>query len=452
MLYSHFRALLAVFALIVSVHGTVAQPQDWPQFRGLTAGTAADDPSLPDTWSTTENVTWSVDIPGLGWSSPIVVGDHVFITSAISAGDERQPVSGLYDPGEDYGKMRSVFNYRWVVYDIDFETGNIRWTRELDARVPPELKHIKNSFASETPVTDGRRVYAYFGSTGLIAAINLSGEIVWTTNVGAFNGGQGFGTAASPVLHNGRLYVVNDNTAGSFLGAFDTSTGRELWRVVRDETENWSTPFVWENEKRTEIVTTGRRMIRSYDLDGNQLWELGGMTANVVPTPFARHGLLYLSSGYPGGYPRPVYAVRPGAYGDISFDENNGAASNAYIAWYQPLLGTYSTSALVYGDFYYTLLDRGFFLCHDARTGEEVYGRQRIEPGRGFTASPWAYNDKVFVLSEDGETYVIRAGSTFEILRKNTLNEMTLATPAIAHGSLILRTQSKLYRFTNDAR
>lgn len=445
------RSWISLLALGVGICAVVRLPAqqqgaEWPQFRGLTAGVAADDPALPDRWSETENVVWAVDVPGLGWSSPIVSGDHVFVTTAISAGDERAPVPGLYDPGESFGKNRSNAMHQWMVYDIDFETGAIRWSRELESLAPPELKHIKNSFASETPVTDGRRVYVYFGSTGLVAALNMSGEIVWTSNVGAFNGGQEFGTAASPALHDGRLYVVNDNTVGSFLVALDAESGEEIWRVSRDETENWSTPFVWENEVRTEIVTTGRRRIRSYDVDGNQLWELGGMTVNVVPTPFAANGLLYLSSGYPGGYPRPVYAVRPGAIGDISLDEDE--TQSRFIAWYQPLLGTYSTSALVYRDYYYTLLDRGFLLSHDARSGEEIYGRQRIAPGHGFTASPWGYNGKVFVLSEDGDTYVIRAGRSFEILHTNSLNEMSLATPAIARGSLFVRTQSRLYRFT----
>ena len=442
---------ITVIAVGISVcltaDGTAQQDvAEWPQFRGLTAGAVADDPLLPDRWSATENVAWAVDIPGLGWSSPVVAGELVFMTSAISSGDERAPVPGLYDPGESFGKTRSDATHQWMVYAIDFDTGSVRWARELEALVPTELKHVKNSFASETPVTDGRRVYVYFGSIGLLAALNMSGETVWRAHVGSFNGGQEFGTAASPVLHGGRLYIVNDNTTSSFLAAFNADTGDEVWRVERDETENWSTPFVWVNEVRTEIVTTGRQKIRSYDVHGNLLWELGGMTVNVVPTPFAANGLLYLSSGYPGGYPRPVYAVRPGAAGDISLDE--GETGNEFIAWYQPLLGTYSTSALVYGDYYYTLLDRGFLLCHDSRTGEEIYGRQRIAPGHGFTASPWGYNGNIFVLSEDGDTYVIRSGSTFEILHTNSLDEMSLATPAIARGSLFIRTQSKLYRFT----
>ena len=450
-----WRGLLAAVtvaapALVAAPAAPAQAPPEWPGFRGRHAGAVADDPALPDTWSRTENVAWSVGIPGLGWSSPVVAGDHVFVTSAISAGAEREPVPGLYDPGAEFGKQRSTAGHRWMVYDVSFATGRIRWARELASRAPPELKHVKNSFASETPVTDGRRVYVYFGALGLVAALNLSGETVWTAEVGAFNGGQEFGSAASPVLHDGRLYLVNDNTTRSFLAAFDAATGREVWRVDRDETENWSTPFVWENEVRTEIVTTGRRRVRSYDLAGNLLWELGGMTVNVVPTPFAGHGLLYLSSGYPGGFPRPVYAVRPGASGDVSLAE--GETGNDVIAWYQPLLGTYGTSALVYGDHYYTLLDRGFLLCHDARTGREVYGRRRIAPGHGFTASPWAYNGRIFALSEDGITYVMEAGPEFAVVGTNDLDEMALATPAIARGSLILRTRSRLYRITNDAR
>ena len=209
-------------------------------------------------------------------------------------------------------------------------------------------------------------------------------------------------------------------TTVSFLAAFNTETGEELWRVERDEIEHWTTPFVWENELRTEMVTTGNRKIRSYALDGELPWELAGMTGNVVPTPFSKHGLVYLSSGYPGANPRPVYTVRPGASGDISL--RAGETNNDYIVWYQPRLGTYQT-ALVYGDYSYTLLDQGFLLSHDALTGREVYGRQRIAPGVGVTASSWAYNGKSFLLGEDGDNYVVEAGPEFEIVGKNSLDD-----------------------------
>ena len=426
-----------------------AQPGQWPGFRGPNAGAVADDPRLPETWSETENVVWVVDVPGLGWSSPVVWDDHVFLTTAVSAGEERPPRPGLYDPGADFGAVPAAAEHRWLVYDVAFSTGEVRWVRELRAATPAIERHVKNSFASETPVTDGERIYAYFGAIGLAAALDFAGNVVWTREIGVFNGWQRFGTAASPALHDGRLYIVNDNTTGSFLLALDARTGDEAWRVERDENENWSSPFVWENDLRTEIVTAGRRRVRSYDLDGRLLWEIGGMTVNVVPTPFARGGLVYVSSGYPGGMPRPVYAVRAGASGDISLAP--GENGNDYVVWRQPTLGTYNTSALVYEGAYYTLLDRGFLLSHDARTGREIYGRTRVRPGTGFTASPWAYNGRVFLLGEDGDTFVVRAGPEFELLGTNSLNEMALATPAVVRGSLILRTRSKLYRISRGA-
>ena len=442
---------VVAWGCLLSAPVAVAQPDQWARFRGSTDGAVADDPRLPETWSETENVLWTADVPGLGWSSPVVWDDHIFLTTAISAGEERAPVRGLYDPGAESGATRSTSAHRWVVYDFDYETGRLRWERELTSAVPEIERHLKNSFASETPVTDGERLYVYFGTVGLVAALDFDGEVLWQRDLGVFIGRQRFGTAASPALHDGRLYVVNDNITQSFLVALDAATGEELWRAERDEVENWATPFVWENEVRTEIVTAGLRRVRSYSVDGELLWELAGMTVNVVPTPFAHDGLVYISSGYPGGMPRPVYAIRPGASGDISLGE--GQTSNDYIVWYQPRLGTYNTSALVYEGRYYTLLDRGFLLNHDARTGREVYGRTRIRPGTGFTASPWAYNDRVFLLGEDGDTFVVRAGDEFELLGTNSLNEMALATPAVVRGSLILRTQSKLYRITNtDAR
>jgi len=454
-------ALWCVILLALTVVHPVAQTQ-WAGFRGSNAGDVGDDLVLPDTWSETKNVVWKIDVPGLAWSSPVVWEDHVFITSAISAGDEPDPIPGLYDPGDDNGSRRSTKYHRWIVYDIDFATGAIRWERELHSAQPEIARHIKNSFASETPVTDGRRVYVYFGSAGVVGALNMSGETVWLRELGAFETNGGFGSAASPILHGDRLYVVNDNTQRSFMVALDKNTGEEIWQVDRPERgQNWATPFVWVNEVRSEIVTSGTQGVRSYDLEGNLLWEIHGMSGLTIPTPFAKYGLLYISSGYPGGGLRPVYAVKPGGSGDISLwsqdDMRTGLSvgfpgtrvSSDDVAWAYPLLGTYNTSALVYGDYYYTLLDRGFLVAHDARTGEEIYGRQRIEIGNGFTASPWAHNGKLFLLNEDGDTFVVKAGSEFEILHKNSLNEMTLATPAVAGDSLILRTQSKLYRIAD---
>jgi outer membrane protein assembly factor BamB len=428
--------------ILLTLTGLSATDQ-WPKFRGPNAGVAADDPALPDTWSETENVAWKTDIPGLGWSSPIVWDDHIIVTSAISSGKEAGPVKGLYD---EHDHIKASAPQRWVAYDVDFKTGRIRWQTELRSQFPPLLRHIKNSYASETPVTDGERVYVYFGAIGLVAALDMNnGKTLWTKEVGAFNTQVDLGPAASPVLYKDRLYVINDNMTQSFLVALDKRTGREIWKVNREERGNWSTPVVWENALRTEVVTTGTVKVRSYDLDGKLLWELKGMSTLTIPSPFVNHGMVYISSGYPGGALRPVYAVRPGASGDISLKE--GEMSNEFVVWHQPLLGTYNTSALVYGDYYYTLLDRGFLLCHDAKTGKQIYGRQRISmDSSGFTSSPWAYNGRIFVLSEDGDTFVIQAGPQFKLLGKNSLGEIPLATPAVLRGSLIIRTASKLYR------
>jgi outer membrane protein assembly factor BamB len=434
------RMWLAVIAALLMWTGAGAS-EDWPQFRGAAAGVAADDPALPESWDKIQNVVWATDIPGLGWSSPVVWGDQIFVTTVVSSGLATPPQKGLFAGTMQYN---AKVPHRWMVYSIDFATGRIRWQQEVRNFVPPTPKHIKNSFASETPVTDGERVYVFFADIGLFA-FDMQGKLVWVKEMAPMEREFGYGSGASPIVHKGRVYIVNDNEKKSFVAAYDSRTGTELWRVDREEESNWSTPFVWENERRTEIVTSGTGKVRSYDLDGKLLWELKGMTWINVPTPFAKHGLLYISSGWVGDAFRPVYAIRPGATGDISLKE--GETSNAHIAWSHRQLGTYSTSPLVHGDYFYTLFDRGFLACHDARTGKQIYGRQRIDADTsGFTASPWAYNGKIFALSEDGVTFVIQAGPEFKVLGKNALDEMALATPAITRGSVIIRTQSKLYR------
>jgi outer membrane protein assembly factor BamB len=312
--------------------------------------------------------------------------------------------------------------------------------------VPAGAKHLKNSYASETPVTDGERVYAYFGNVGLFV-FDMRGTPVWSKPMGPFKTRYGWGTAASPVLHRDRIYIVNDNDDQSFIAAFDARTGAELWKVNRDEGSNWATPVVWENSARTEIVTAGTDKNRSYDLNGKLLWTLTGMTTIQVPSPVVAHGLVFISSGYPADPLRPVYAIQPGASGDIT--PAKGETGSVSIAWSNPALGAYNPSGLVHGDYYYSLLDRGLLICHDARTGKEVYSRQRItDVPASFTASPWAYNGRIFAISEEGDTYVMQAGPEFKLLGRNSLGEMTLASPAIANGSLIIRTASKLYRIS----
>ncbi len=413
---------------------------NWPQFRGPSAG-VAEDSVLPSTWSTTKNVAWTADIPGRGWSSPVVWGNRVFVTSAIGASDTETPKKGLYFGGNR--DKPSDKTHLWMVYCIDFNNGKILWERLAHQAVPKHSLHIKNTYASETPVTDGERVYAYFGNVGLFC-YDMDGKELWSKEFGSFKTRYNWGTAASPVLHKDWLFIVNDNDEQSFVVALGKITATQIWRVDRDEKSNWATPYIWENQKRTELITCGTGKIRSYDLEGKLLWELGGMSNIAIPTPSAKHGLLYISSGYVGDKKRPVFAIRPGAQGDITLKD--GENSNEYIAWCQKQGGPYNPSPIVYGDYLYVLYDRGTLSCYDARTGSEIYRKQRIAAGAtAFTSSPWANDGKIFCLSEDGDTFVIRAGPKFTLLGRNKLDEMCMPTPAAVRGSLIIRTMSKLY-------
>ncbi|HEV3204702.1 MAG TPA: PQQ-binding-like beta-propeller repeat protein [Gemmataceae bacterium] len=421
---------------------------NWPQFRGSKALGISEEANLPDAWSTNQNVVWKSEIPGRGWSSPIVWDEKIFVTSVINEGKYETAKKGLYFGGDRLKPSPDV--HRWMVYCLDFQTGKIAWEKMVHKGVPEITHHIKNSLASETPVSDGKRVYAYFGNLGVFC-FDLNGKELWSKKLGSYRTRFGWGTAASPVLHKDRLYVVNDNEENSFLICLDAATGKEIWKVDRDEKSNWATPFIWENGQRTEIVTPGSGKVRAYDLEGKLLWEFSGMSPITIATPFTANGYLYISSGYVMSPQRPVYAIRPGASGDISLKGED--TNNQYIAWFQKQAAPYNPSPLVYGDYLYVLKDRGFFSCLEAKTGKEVYKDQRIGPGaNSFTSSPWAYDGKIFCLSEDGDTFVLQAGPEFKLLGKNSLDELCMATPALSQGSLFIRTESKLYRIQKGAK
>ena len=415
---------------------------NWAQFRGPGASGVSANTGLPETWSAEQGVAWKTPIPGRGWSSPIVWGDRIFVTTAIREGGEPEEAKkGLYFGGN---RPAPEDSHRFLVYCLDFDTGRIVWEREVHRGVPRHGHHLKNSLASETPVTDGERVYAYIGNVGLFC-FDFEGNLLWSKRWESMPTRFGWGTAASPVLHGEHIYLVNDNEEASFLVALDKKTGEQIWRVERDEKSNWATPFIWENEMRTEIVTPGTGKTRGYGLDGKLLWEFGGMSSHVIPTPFAGPGLLYVTSGYINTDVRPLFAIRPGASGDITLQENQN--SNEFIVWRQKEAGPYNPSPILYGDYIFVLYDRGMIACYNARTGEEVYAKRRIAPrARAFTSSPWAYGGKLFCLSEAGDTYVIQAGPEFKLLGTNSLDELCMATPAIVRDSLILRTESQILR------
>ena len=281
---------------------SAAEP-NWPQFRGVDARGVSESSDLPNRWSSEDNILWKADIDGRGWSSPIVWGERVFLTTAVNSGESEEPKKGLYFGGNRKKPPESEF--QWQVLCLDLNTGANLWKRTVHQGVPESSLHLKNSYASETPVTDGERVYAYFGNVGLYC-FKLDGKPLWSRKFEPKQTRYGWGTAASPVLHGERLYIVNDNDESSYLLAIDCKTGKDVWQVNREEKSNWATPYIWENELRTEIVTPGTGKFRSYDLSGKLLYEFGGGSSITIATPYSkvRPAVCQLRL-----YPRPEEAV-----------------------------------------------------------------------------------------------------------------------------------------------
>ena len=415
----------------------------WPQFRGPGGRGVAEGVDLPSRWSPDQNIAWTQDLPGRGWSSPVVWGNRVYVTTAVNLGESEDPKKGLYFGGDRPEAPDSV--HQLMVLAIDLETGMIVWRQIVHEGVPKTAIHLKNSFASETPATDGQNVYAYFGGVGLFCLDRDDGNVRWSHPFPAHKTRHGWGYAASPVLYDDQVLIVNDNEDDSYFVAINKQSGKETWRVTRDEKSNWCTPFVWKNSLRTEIITLGSNKCRAYDLAGKRLYEFGGHSGIAIATPYADGDLLYVSSGYVLGKRKPIFAVRPGGSGDISLTQ--GEDESDYIAWCQRSAAPYNPSTIVYDGLLYVLYDMGLFACYDARTGEEIYGKKRLKNGRAFTASPWAYGGNIFCLNEDGVTSVVKAGPEFEVIRTNRLDEnsMCMATPAVAGDRLLVRTAKRLY-------
>ncbi|MGH9322719.1 MAG: PQQ-binding-like beta-propeller repeat protein [Vicinamibacteria bacterium] len=460
--------VLGVLAILALQEPESSHSDHWPGFRGPRALPVSRNSNLPDRWSQTENVEWVADVPGVGWSSPVVWGQKIFLTAATSEKPMKQPSLGT-DFSNDYlaelsaaGLSPDEVNERLyerdrelpheIVIDLnlycyDLESGKLLWERPIYHGNPPGGRHRKNSFASETPVTDGEKVYVYFTQLGLYA-YDLDGKAVWATPLNAHPTIRDYGTGASPALHGNLLFVLNDNEEQGFLAAFDKHTGKELWRTLRSfdtrRKTGWSTPFVWENALRTEVVTLGPGAVISYDLEGKELWRMARMGAVAIQSPFAWDGVLYVTSGTSGDDNKPIAAVLPGGSGDITPKEPENR--NEFVLWYNRVAGgTYLPTPLIYDGALYVLHEKGIFARYDLKTGDRVY-RSRIAPGAAaFTSSPWAYNGKIFALSEEGDTYVIEAGTEYRLSGINSLGDFAMATPAIVGERLLVRTQSRLY-------
>ena len=405
--------------------------QEWPQFRGPGSNGLTLTQGLPTEWGPEEGLTWKVPLPGRGWSSPVVSGDRVFVTTAV---EEEAPV--LKDRRLQGGR------FRWEVHCLDLATGKTLWTRVAARGAPRIATHQGNTYASETPVTDGRRVYAYFGMTGLYA-YDLDGTLAWKKDLGAFPMQSDWGTSSSPLLHEGTLYLQVDSEGESFLVALDPGSGEEKWRVARDEGSNWSSPAIWVNRARTELVTSGRR-VRSYDPeDGRLLWEMSVLGGRSSASATGDRERIYLSSERRQDGGGHVFAVNAGASGDVSMEGEE--ASNHGVAWWQENAAPPMASPLVYQGVVYAFKRRtGVVVALDAETGQELY-KKRVPGAPGFWASPWAYDGKVFALDDEGTTHVIRAGREFEVLRTNPLGEQAWASPALTTRGLVFRGKEHLF-------
>lgn len=463
-------AAAAIVAPAVAVEPDEETPENWPQFRGPNGMPVSSNPDLPTSWSTTQNVEWVVDVPGVGWSSPIVWDGVVYVTGASSATEMKQPSLGVDFSNEYIAEMikeglsedeimrrsneRDIempdqvsLSFRLFAFDV--ETGGLLWDREVNNGAPPVGRHRKNSYMSETPVTDGESVYVYVAHMGLYA-YDFAGNQLWSTPLEPHPVYLDFGGGASPAVHGDRIFILNDSQEGSFIAAFDKHTGEQLWMTARVGVGNemlrsgWSSPYVWENEVRTEIVTVGPMVAISYDLDGNELWRMRGQGMMVCQTPFAWDGHLYISSGAKGRSDTPLAAIRPGASGDITLDEMQ-QSSDAVLWFDRTGGGTYLPTPVLYDAGVYVLTDKGIFSRHDAKTGERTYRTRIHTTARNFTSSPWAYNGHIFAINEEGDTFVMKAGEEFEFVSINSLDEWVLASPAISGDRLLIRTQSKLY-------
>lgn len=433
--------LVNTFFLSLIICLSISCTSNWPQFRGKDSNQLTREKNLPEEWNDEKNIEWKYKVSGRGWSTPVVWGDKVFFTSAV-----------LEDPAlqweEREGEERRLVNppdaeYRWEVCCLDADSGKELWKKISYKGTPKGPTHIDNTYASETPVTDGKLVYVYFGMIGVFV-YDLEGNLVWEKDLGNYPTRGNWGTASSPKLWENTLYLQIDNEENSFLVALDAASGDEKWRVQREEKSNWSTPVLWKNKLRTELVTGGK-MARSYDPGtGGLLWELNMGGGRDIASPVADQEMIFVgnekrSDG--GGF---LFAVKAGAEGNIT--PAQGASSSSGVIWSLSGSGMEMASPLLYeGLLYIVGRSRGVIYCYDAATGEPVYQKIKVPDAGPFWASPWAVEGKVYCMDERGTTYVIRAGEKFEVLAQNKLDDKFWASQAIANKSYFFRGVEYLY-------
>ncbi|HEX5833759.1 MAG TPA: PQQ-binding-like beta-propeller repeat protein [Pyrinomonadaceae bacterium] len=432
--------LLSVMLLSLVFGGLVQAQGDahWPQWRGpFFNGMARGD--APTVWSDTKNIKWKVEIPGRGFSTPVIWGDKIFLTTAVPSGKApEQPQAAPSPEGRRAGGGAGpLVEHKFEVLCLDRKTGKLLWQRTAKVATPHEGFHrAYGSFASNSPITDGRYVYAFFGSRGLYA-YDFNGKLIWEKDFGVqMKMRLAFGEGAAPLMLKDQLFVVFDHEGGSFMVAVDKRNGKELWRSQREEPSSWSTPLAIDHNGRTEIIVPATNKVRSYDArNGKVLWESAGLGSNVIPVPVYHNGMVYVMSGHRD--PK-LMAIKLGKEGDIS-------GSDA-IAWSHTRGIAYTTSPVLFDNKLYVVTDSGMVSAFNATTGEAFYAQTRLPKASNLKASPVGANGKLYIATEDGDVVVLKMGEKFEVIGVNTLEDQVfIATPVIADGEIYLRGQNTLF-------
>lgn len=443
---------IALIGLPITALGTEPSSEAhryWGQWRGPARTGVAPQGDPPVEWTESENVRWKVEIPGLGHSTPIIWGDRIYLQTAVKTDRKVEPKKETDAPtqrrkdrhgGHDRSWMGTVEPtniHEFVIMALDRGTGRTLWQNTLCEELPHEGGHRDASQASNSPVTDGEHIIAYFGSRGLYC-LDMKGRVVWKKDFGTMETRMGFGEGSSPALNGNSVVVTWDHEGQSFIAAFDKKTGEQRWKVDRDEHTSWSTPLIVKADGRLQVVTGASNLIRSYDLStGGLLWQCGGLTMNVIPTPVCGNGLIYVTSGFRGS---ALLAIR---YADAKGDITD---TNA-LAWKYDGRGTpYTPSPLLYGDALYFLdTNRAILSCVDANNGKPHYTKQRLEGLEGVFASPVGAKGRIYITGRNGATAVVKRGSKFELLATNVLDDSFTASPAIVDSEIYLRGHKYLY-------
>jgi outer membrane protein assembly factor BamB len=458
-----FRALRTSCLAAALAAGAVAtgstqsrRAPEWPSFRGTNAAGIAQGQSLPASWNgeTGEAIRWKVEIPGLAHSSPIVAGDLIFVTTAISSRPDATFQKGLYGAGT---ASEDVTPHRFVVMAIDRATGKTRWQQTAFEGAPKQKRHIKSTYASATPATDGEIVVASFGSNGL-HAYDVRGRKLWQVDLGRLDVGAydlpeyEWGSASSPIIYKDLVIIQCDQQKGSYLLAVNRKTGKTVWKTMREELPSWGTPTVYESRtpgRVPELVTNASKFIRGYDpMTGRELWRLGGSSNITAPTPIFTDDYLIVASGRRDE--KPIFAIRPGARGEITL--GTGQTANASVAWSKRGRGPYMPTPVIFGGIVYVLNNDGIFDAYALDTGAEIYRERIPHHGSGFSASPVISDGRIILSSEDGDMFVVTPGPAFKVAAANPMGESLMATPALAGDAMYVRGERHLFAIGQAAR